>query len=122
MIVILFTVMLGFCLFLFVFFFKQKTAYEMRISDWSSDVCSSDRAAPAPAGAPASSSDDRGRWGRTGSRRHAWPDGTDSHAGDGGFVEPPSWRPCGGVPAAFGAPVRGVGMRAGRAASGTMPR
>src|SRR3546814_4396824 len=29
------------CIFLF-FFFKQKTAYEMRISDWSSDVCSSD--------------------------------------------------------------------------------
>src|SRR3546814_7529702 len=31
-----------------VFFFKQKTAYELRISDWSSDVCSSDlgRAAP----------------------------------------------------------------------------
>src|SRR3546814_2834283 len=28
--------------FMFVFFFKQKTAYEMRISDWSSDVCSSD--------------------------------------------------------------------------------
>src|SRR3546814_7062301 len=29
------------------FFFKQKTAYEMRISDWSSDVCSSDlKAAP----------------------------------------------------------------------------
>src|SRR3546814_16068303 len=27
---------------LLVFFFKQKTAYEMRISDWSSDVCSSD--------------------------------------------------------------------------------
>src|SRR3546814_13559026 len=27
---------------LFCFFFKQKTAYEMRISDWSSDVCSSD--------------------------------------------------------------------------------
>src|SRR3546814_7853873 len=26
----------------FVCFFKQKTAYEMRISDWSSDVCSSD--------------------------------------------------------------------------------
>src|SRR3546814_17091169 len=26
----------------FVFFFKQKTAYEVRISDWSSDVCSSD--------------------------------------------------------------------------------
>src|SRR3546814_7963700 len=29
----------NFCCF---FFFKQKTAYEMRISDWSSDVCSSD--------------------------------------------------------------------------------
>src|SRR3546814_4997335 len=32
----------AFLLFLFFFFFKQKTAYEMRISDWSSDVCSSD--------------------------------------------------------------------------------
>src|SRR3546814_4950379 len=32
---------LMFCYFLF-FFFKQKTAYEMRISDWISDVCSSD--------------------------------------------------------------------------------
>src|SRR3546814_10273011 len=30
------------CLVLCLFFFKQKTAYEMRISDWSSDVCSSD--------------------------------------------------------------------------------
>src|SRR3546814_10522744 len=32
------------CCYLFYvfFFFKQKTAYEMRISDWSSDVCSSD--------------------------------------------------------------------------------
>src|SRR3546814_5490327 len=29
-------------LFQIFFFFKQKTAYEMRISDWSSDVCSSD--------------------------------------------------------------------------------
>src|SRR3546814_10891022 len=28
------------------FFFKQKTAYEMRISDWSSDVCSSDLSVP----------------------------------------------------------------------------
>src|SRR3546814_18665355 len=28
----------------YVFFFKQKTAYELRISDWSSDVCSSDLA------------------------------------------------------------------------------
>src|SRR3546814_9094356 len=30
------------CLFFLFFCFKQKTAYEMRISDWSSDVCSSD--------------------------------------------------------------------------------
>src|SRR3546814_8037219 len=30
------------CIFVFFFVFKQKTAYEMRISDWSSDVCSSD--------------------------------------------------------------------------------
>src|SRR3546814_2697597 len=34
---------MGFMSFVYdVFFFKQKTAYEMRISDWSSDVCSSD--------------------------------------------------------------------------------
>src|SRR3546814_1105986 len=30
------------CITFCIFFFKQKTAYEMRISDWSSDVCSSD--------------------------------------------------------------------------------
>src|SRR3546814_7541407 len=30
------------CVWSIFFFFKQKTAYEMRISDWSSDVCSSD--------------------------------------------------------------------------------
>src|SRR3546814_3385359 len=38
------------------FFFEQKTAYEMRISDWSSDVCSSDLSAlsRSPAPAPAS--------------------------------------------------------------------
>src|SRR3546814_17613946 len=38
-------VSLNFCILVdscFFFFFKQKTAYEMRISDWSSDVCSSD--------------------------------------------------------------------------------
>src|SRR3546814_2374419 len=37
---------------LYVFFFKQKTAYEMRISDWSSDVCSSDLTAPRNAAPP----------------------------------------------------------------------
>src|SRR3546814_6430262 len=36
------TIVCCFLLFDYVFFFKQKTAYEMRISDWSSDVCSSD--------------------------------------------------------------------------------
>src|SRR3546814_3068941 len=35
-------IMFGRVLFFVFFFFKQKTAYEMRISDWSSDVCSSD--------------------------------------------------------------------------------
>src|SRR3546814_4210585 len=34
----------------FFFFFKQKTAYEMRISDWSSDVCSSDLRWPGRSG------------------------------------------------------------------------
>src|SRR3546814_1646258 len=43
------------CVFVFfvvvgVFFYKQKTAYEMRISDWSSDVCSSDLRAEAHIG------------------------------------------------------------------------
>src|SRR3546814_4028384 len=37
--------------FMFFFFFKQKTAYEMRISDWSSDVCSSDLMARSDEGA-----------------------------------------------------------------------
>src|SRR3546814_5124637 len=37
-------VFLYLCLYLFLFCFKQKTAYELRISDWSSDVCSSDLA------------------------------------------------------------------------------
>src|SRR3546814_1049983 len=42
----------------FFFFFKQKTAYEMRISDWSSDVCSSDLLlAGAPAALPALSAE-----------------------------------------------------------------
>src|SRR3546814_6332551 len=38
---------------LFFFFFKQKTVYDMRISDWSSDVCSSDLALEAAAEVPA---------------------------------------------------------------------
>src|SRR3546814_11273808 len=42
MILIAYSVFVMLFLVFFVFFFKQKTAYEMRISDWSSDVCSSD--------------------------------------------------------------------------------
>src|SRR3546814_10204465 len=41
--VVVFFVFIGVVIvFVYFFFFKQKTAYEMRISDWSSDVCSSD--------------------------------------------------------------------------------
>src|SRR3546814_10907868 len=53
-------------------FFKQKTAYEMRISDWSSDVCSSDlagrAAAAAGSGADDAGADDEGP-GRSEERR-----------------------------------------------------
>src|SRR3546814_6602718 len=70
--------------FLSVFFFKQKTAYELRISDWSSDVCSSDlwagprrrhrrrrlrRAVPAPPPPPPGPARHPDR-GRRRSRRH----------------------------------------------------
>src|SRR3546814_1563828 len=44
-------------MFLFFFFFKQKTAYEMRISDWISDVCSSDLPALLTSFAPDRKSD-----------------------------------------------------------------
>src|SRR3546814_2570991 len=44
-VVLSFAVVLSYeCYVSIFFFFKQKTAYEMRISDWSSDVCSSDLA------------------------------------------------------------------------------
>src|SRR3546814_12388748 len=39
------------------FFFKQKSAYEMRISDWSSDVCSSDLREKRSAGCPCATGD-----------------------------------------------------------------
>src|SRR3546814_7178564 len=46
------------------FFFKQKTAYEMRISDWSSDVCSSDlhRTAVVPSAVSGTGGRCRGGW------------------------------------------------------------
>src|SRR3546814_7103442 len=51
---------------LFLFFFKQKTAYEMRISDWSSDVCSSDLRAHQAAVFDAALASGDLRWGITG--------------------------------------------------------
>src|SRR3546814_7970375 len=48
--------------FLFFFFFKQKTAYEMRISDWSSDVCSSDLKRAASHWEDATLNAGHGRW------------------------------------------------------------
>src|SRR3546814_5597429 len=49
------------------FFFKQKTAYEMRISDWSSDVCSSDLTEDAQPLVPALPDEERGAFA---ARRH----------------------------------------------------
>src|SRR3546814_10479134 len=42
-----------------IFFFKQKTAYELRISDWSSDVCSSDLVCKRPTATGEEGSDRR---------------------------------------------------------------
>src|SRR3546814_8733341 len=56
-----------FLLFVF-FFFKQKTAYESRISDWSSDVCSPDLPVPEAVG-PDGRGHPRGRAGRHPRRR-----------------------------------------------------
>src|SRR3546814_3197314 len=55
---------------MFFFFFKQKTAYEMRISDWSSDVCSSDLCWPSPAPPERGTGSRRPRCRRPGSVRH----------------------------------------------------
>src|SRR3546814_5366462 len=58
-----------------IFFFKQKTAYEMRISDWSSDVCSSDL-------------------GRQGSKRPHGESADPAHRGIGCPVHPDRHRHC----------------------------
>src|SRR3546814_6376047 len=70
------------CYVSYIFFFKQKTAYEMRISDWSSDVCSSDlRDLPDRAGAP-------------GRRECGWPGGGRiGPLADGGSAEDDDSRP-----------------------------
>src|SRR3546814_1655730 len=52
--------MIWFSCCVFFFFFKQKTAYEMRISDWSSDVCSSDLQAQLVAGGAGGAGHHRG--------------------------------------------------------------
>src|SRR3546814_4641631 len=94
---------------IFLFFFKQKTAKEMRISDWSSDVYSSDLAGPAtrpasarwPDGAPAAPPGCAGRAGRgRGRRAPRHSRGTDrcgAGARSGLRRSPPrpAWRPSG---------------------------
>src|SRR3546814_17499167 len=66
-----------------LFFFKQKTAYEMRISDWSSDVCSSDLTRGGPGGSrlfPAHPGDLRPPRGSPHPRRGDVRHGPDRHA------------------------------------------
>src|SRR3546814_7791631 len=57
--------------FVYFFFFKQKTAYEMRISDWSSDVCSSDLHCRAQPDRRTHYKDGRGAWSLCLSRNRA---------------------------------------------------
>src|SRR3546814_4635568 len=89
-----------FMLFVVFCFFKQKTAYEMRISDWSSDVCSSDLtdrgslplagAARRSGGRVVGTRPERLHQGRPGPRRiqlHGWRCST-THAGNRHRSEP----------------------------------
>src|SRR3546814_6760631 len=57
------------------FFFKQKTAYEMRISDWSSDVCSSDLSLRARRGQGQAPRQGHGQGVEDGRRGHLLPGG-----------------------------------------------
>src|SRR3546814_1356457 len=78
------------------FFFKQKTAYEMRISDWSSDVCSSDLVAGAGGGVDGGGDGVEARLrglplgqARAGDLEGAdLGDGGADHAGEGGVAAP----------------------------------
>src|SRR3546814_2590593 len=68
----------------FFFFFKQKTAYEMRMSDWSSDVCSSDlRSVPIGAGWCIGAALEPGEGGLVGSDHAGACAGFDRHIADG---------------------------------------
>src|SRR3546814_14732873 len=71
------------CSWLVFFFFKQKTAYEMRISDWSSDVCSSDLSGGFPAASLGGRDDaaDDGVVVKTGARRGGGEAGVGGEAG-----------------------------------------
>src|SRR3546814_6177282 len=64
-------------------FFKQKTAYEMRISDWSSDVCSSDLPAPRPQRAVAPAA---------GAVHRLWLRAPEGHVQGSGFPRSPAGR------------------------------
>src|SRR3546814_8132865 len=68
---------------LLFFFFKQKTAYEMRISDWSSDVCSSDLSSRLGAQATAC-----GRWRGAGDVQCGNGNSSDTGGGDRGARTP----------------------------------
>src|SRR3546814_15873969 len=68
---------------LFVFF-KQKTAYEVRISDWSSDVCSSDLDLVLVVGSPNSSNSNR-------LRELAQREGVEAYLIDGAIEIDPKW-------------------------------
>src|SRR3546814_7983728 len=75
---------------LFFFFFKQKTAYEMRISDWSSDVCSSDLSVAAGSAVFAAGARPR-RTHDHSVARHADPADPDPDAGDAATSDRASW-------------------------------
>src|SRR3546814_1227957 len=75
----------------FFFFFKQKTAYEMRISDWSSDVCSSDLWSSIGGWAPRCSHK------AISNASHRWQSGRDSNSqrpdvASPDTISPASWR------------------------------
>src|SRR3546814_9433234 len=98
-----------FCFFFLFFFFKQKTAYELRISDWSSDVCSSDLPLPRrPSRFAEGSCDPFAQGGRVSDHRNEGQDHPSparrpaSRKGAGGFAAPRDSRDT-GPPRGYGA-------------------